>query len=460
MTILFIDRADVANALSQATGETVVEFNPSQALKEDITSLTLVARTRDNAATMGNQTPEDLAENFAKIIPQKKRHLVEHIYLVGDEMGRLKLGGLSLAQCFVNAMYEQGFKKLYVHAIASPGVPSFGMGIEIVTDPSLYHRKPVGQINAFYYRDQYSADIDNALSDAFDTVGSSQKRAKSKALILARNNNRKYQKVDILSADNYKDAMQQPCYTFKPNTNEPAMSAPVSYAINYLSSQKKYLDFVSADIRALRENPLLESIEIIAALNVHKDQPKAAGRYYKVIAEPLVKALAKENFNMIRSIEPTRELASSVSALHTHGLFSPPPILIDSKVLREQLEQYKTLREGEWWGFHYNFLGIISVLYFISDCLQGTDYYYSKHRNIKISATDKLLAGRPITAFTQPELGALREGRLGKIISDNDGLDRVLAALKPKPVDPDEILNLVAQLESISADRFETPSLP
>lgn len=460
MTILYIEGADAAQTLSSANGEAVVKFQPNTTLSGDISNITLVAYTRDNATTIGGRTPDELADDFAAMIPARKRRTVEHIYLIADEAGMPKHGELSLAQRFVEAMAEQGFNNLHVHAVTSPGVPILGMGVEIVAQ-----RNRVVRINAFYPKDQYSCNVDREIFAVLDNMASSQKRVDAliakgrltqqeerekraeernvnqkknehKRLILKRNKNRRYQRADILSTEDYKTAMQQTCNTFTAQNAEPVMSAPVSYAIGYLSSQRRHTDFVDTDIQILRENPLWDIEEIIDALSAHEGKPKNEGRYYVATVVPLAQALRQQDFSMLQPLaEPVRRVAGDGVALRVHGFFGAAAQPPTELTLREKLEGYKALREGEWWGFHYNFLGVMSVVYFISDCLCGTDYFNSKHREVKKSATAKLLNGAGSAEFTPHELSALGEGRLGKIVADNGGLEAVIAKLQP-PVVP------------------------
>ncbi|MBL7479199.1 DUF1810 family protein [Legionella bononiensis] len=101
-----------------------------------------------------------------------------------------------------------------------------------------------------------------------------------------------------------------------------------------------------------------------------------------------------------------------------------------TSTLSHELAEYKNIRKNEW-EFHYNFLGIISVLYFIQDSLFGTDHFNTKNREIKISAASKL---EQILDPDQPkpeplnaaEIKALKEGRLGDLVSRHGSLDYII----------------------------------
>ena len=123
-------------------------------------------------------------------------------------------------------------------------------------------------------------------------------------------------------------------------------------------------------------------------------------------------------------------------------LFEPrtPPIVIPVNAedaprvvspLGQKLAQYKKERENEW-SFHYNFLGIVAAVYFILDFINGTDHFDSKSREIKLSAATKLMDKidpekmEQTPPFSQEEDNALNDGRLGKIVAEEGGLEHIL----------------------------------
>ena len=121
------------------------------------------------------------------------------------------------------------------------------------------------------------------------------------------------------------------------------------------------------------------------------------------------------------------------------------PLLIAS------LHLYIKKRKEEW-SFHFNFLGIMSVLYFIQDLLTGTDHFNSKHSEIKISAATKLkqILGpsivKEVKPFTESEKAAFEDGRLGKLVEKYGGLDKLLkhehlSELVEKQGGADKLLN-------------------
>ena len=101
-----------------------------------------------------------------------------------------------------------------------------------------------------------------------------------------------------------------------------------------------------------------------------------------------------------------------------------------TSTLIHELAEYKNIRKNEW-EFHYNFLGVVSVLYFIQDSLFGTDHFNTKNREIKISAASKL---EQILDPDQPkpeplnaaDIKALKEGRLGALVSRHGSLNYLI----------------------------------
>ncbi|WP_298623238.1 DUF1810 domain-containing protein [uncultured Legionella sp.] len=113
-------------------------------------------------------------------------------------------------------------------------------------------------------------------------------------------------------------------------------------------------------------------------------------------------------------------------------------------LIRQELAEYQNLRKNEW-SFHYNFMGVFSVLYFIQDMLLGTDHFNSKSREVKINASSKLEqlmdTGHTSTiVFSEAEKKALQDGRLGSIVNKHGGLEK-----------------LVREAASKQADRFSAP---
>lgn len=102
--------------------------------------------------------------------------------------------------------------------------------------------------------------------------------------------------------------------------------------------------------------------------------------------------------------------------------------------LLEKLIEYKTTRESEW-GYHFNILYFKTLLYYIIDCIGGTNYSLKRSKDVKLSAATKLInclrsdhLQEEIIIFETSEKDALNDGRLGQLVTqDFGGLDRVLS---------------------------------
>ncbi|MDX2346634.1 MAG: DUF1810 family protein [Legionella sp.] len=98
----------------------------------------------------------------------------------------------------------------------------------------------------------------------------------------------------------------------------------------------------------------------------------------------------------------------------------------DSEKLIKALDEYIDKRNQEW-NFHYNFLGVMALIYRIKDLLYGTDHFNAKSRETKIAAANKSKdylnsdKSEPIS-LTDADREALSNGRLGTIMEQNGGL--------------------------------------
>jgi hypothetical protein len=110
------------------------------------------------------------------------------------------------------------------------------------------------------------------------------------------------------------------------------------------------------------------------------------------------------------------------------NFFKPSISIMEQQQIIDSLRSYIAERESEW-EFHYNFLGIVALIYFIQDWISGTDHFNSKSRETKISAANKLYRRvnpdclTPVDEFTESEKRALNEGRLGRIVAQHHCLD-------------------------------------
>jgi hypothetical protein len=250
--------------------------------------------------------------------------------------------------------------------------------------------------------------------------------------------------------------MNEDVNTFTAEGPKLVMSAAVSAALFYLESQKrsakeKHQDYLNEDINTLKTNPSWDASKIQEELT-KRHRPKTtvmgfgSSSYFEVTIKGLYQLLTDIN-NVIGLAAVAIEEKPSVpvvvhnsvpggipsyAATNTNTLFQPQTNVqkINIDELRKDLTAYKAKRESEW-SYHYNFLGIEALIYFISDCILGTDYFNAKSRSVKIEAASKLvdhLDKKNHEPFTTHEKNALGEGRLGKIISTyTNNLDSLVA---------------------------------
>ena len=91
--------------------------------------------------------------------------------------------------------------------------------------------------------------------------------------------------------------------------------------------------------------------------------------------------------------------------------------------LQESLQNYINDRKKEW-SFHYNFLNIVTLIYFFHDKILGTDYLNHKSRETKIKAAENIMNGN--FPLNDAQKAAASEGRLGKLLSEFDGLEEIM----------------------------------
>ncbi|MBA2711838.1 MAG: DUF1810 family protein [Tatlockia sp.] len=94
-----------------------------------------------------------------------------------------------------------------------------------------------------------------------------------------------------------------------------------------------------------------------------------------------------------------------------------------------ELANYIVERNKEW-SFHYNFLGIMSLMYWLVDLIGDSDYFNNKSKEIKINAATILKEnidnkGNPYRPFLPAEKEALRNDRLGDLVNLYGGIDEI-----------------------------------
>jgi hypothetical protein len=126
------------------------------------------------------------------------------------------------------------------------------------------------------------------------------------------------------------------------------------------------------------------------------------------------------------------------SPLNKTTISQPEPSKVEKKPnseLIKNLKKYIAMRNEEW-SFHYNFLGVMSVLYFLHDAVLGTDFFNNKSKEIKLNAAIKLEAWLNSSNSTKLELTtaenqALEQGRLGTLITKHGGIDLITESTIP-----------------------------
>jgi uncharacterized protein (DUF1810 family) len=134
---------------------------------------------------------------------------------------------------------------------------------------------------------------------------------------------------------------------------------------------------------------------------------------------------------IIDSQSPSLSTTSTLfSPLNKTTIYNPEPSKVEKKPnseLIKDLKKYIAMRNEEW-SFHYNFLGVMSVLYFLHDAVLGTDFFNNKSKEIKLNAATKLETWLDSSdsnelELTAAEYQALQQGRLGALITKHGGIN-------------------------------------
>lgn len=191
-------------------------------------------------------------------------------------------------------------------------------------------------------------------------------------------------------------------------------------AADYLANQKK----PAHDYRTLQKN-----CELILARAAEEKLVPCKDTLSLIKQEQISTELPMANASPLTSPPTKKEERSSPVVT------SPKKEAPSHSALISDLDTYIKHRRNEW-SYHYNFLGIIAVLYFIQDRICGTDHFNNKSREVKLSAASKLKdwLSEPHSEsphFTGSERQALEEGRLGNLINTQGGLNSLLQNQAP-----------------------------
>ena len=238
---------------------------------------------------------------------------------------------------------------------------------------------------------------------------------------------------------NYKVAMQQPHNTFSHDVVHKPISTSTAYAIHYLQLKqmdiiqmgeslkwddkkiKGYIDKIYTLIDKLQIKPDQSADEILtilkaeSALNKSLGSPNEYSRLVIKTLKPDLIAFEKEREAMGSHLDVPSRLSSSDDSEEENEVVEVKKPLIkkshiegpphnssavkqrlqelvhrgasgpsidatnDNAAFCDQLKHYKSERSKEW-EYHYNFLGLVSIVYTIIDALTGSDHYNSKSR--------------------------------------------------------------------------------
>ncbi len=168
--------------------------------------------------------------------------------------------------------------------------------------------------------------------------------------------------------------------------------------------------------------PCKKTLQLIESALANENQQQAK----QPITPIAVKKKASEEAKTQES--PAAKPKEQNEAKSPKATTSPPSH--DYSKLSDALGAYIKERKNEW-SFHYNFLGLVSVIYCIQDAIMGTDHFNSKNRELKISAAKNLKQvidsnDAEGILFTSSEKNALADGRLGKIVTTYGKLDGIM----------------------------------
>src|SRR3990167_2303979 len=145
-----------ADLRKQLPSATVMNFTRLSPQKSPI-KIYLLAHTdtKKPPETIGEQTPVQLAKQFAEKLSKTDKSQLTDIYLISCEAG---MGKPSLAQQFAREMSNKGFDNLRVHAVAHPPEHMVGGEIAIINRPGprITDNNYVGQIDGYFYANQES----------------------------------------------------------------------------------------------------------------------------------------------------------------------------------------------------------------------------------------------------------------------------------------------------------------
>lgn len=152
----------------------------------------------------------------------------------------------------------------------------------------------------------------------------------------------------------------------------------------------------------------------------------------------------EQTLSILKSNKSEKRKQTTEPVIKTKPIVKPASVLIQKEMLKSAaetaptqthdfsdlsnaIEEYIQERETEW-SFHYNFLGIMSLIYWLHDVFCGTDYLNNKSREVKINAATQLknmIDQEKVLPFSDAEKAALAEGRLAHLMNPYGGLNTI-----------------------------------
>lgn len=430
MTIFYFNEQDKLSAerLANAAKQQALQWQPA---------LTRFGKTEDISFLGGNlgesngKTPQEMADIIGNIYSDLKKSKERHVYLLASQANRL-------AQTLAQELSNRGFTNLIIHAIPAPS--------QLAGETMQVYVTEKGHVEASLLRNQ------------------------QQPLVF----------YSHLESD-YKKTMAQDFYTYSTTGLKKELSATVALAISYLANQemthhkdRNRAKHIKDGIHLLLRNPHYSKDDIRTALIGSRKDPKvstfctelipALMAFLETVIQPQVpmpnstaailaglpgvtthavdEAIDEANINSsdgdnAANVGPLRvRQAASAQPRSMPGdeqQMQQHPVSQDTQqnekdAINGRLDTYINKRNEEWWGwsFHFDILLVKSAIYFITDWLFGTNYFNARKRETKVDAAEKLMNrvnAEETEDFTDSELDAMQEGRLGEIVSLYGGID-------------------------------------
>ena len=413
MTIFYVEEDDLeaANNLGLHTKNPVLKLG-SDAQIGEATELTLVAKMDHEMPSIAGRTPVEIADTLAKLYQTSERSMLKTLYLVDSRAEEKPNENGPLLQQLAVEMNKLGFANLLVSAIALPiGNPGDGIEMSLIKE---------------------GADKLDGLSNWSDESCYSIQEIHEYSSLTPESEEALESGITDIAIQFLKDQKQHIIEAYK---NEP-------------TKKERLLAYIATDINKLKKNPSLTVDEVNRLLHSNRsEQEFKLSDYCNEVLIPLGKVIEQaaqkrvfidSNFNLSKipltsSKTPSPTLTLSSFSFHVRPTQMDATTMTDIDftpidILWDKLDTYIEARKNEW-GFHYNFIGIISTLYLIQYALTSTDSFNIKSRDVKISAATKLqnmIDGDQTIEFTQHEEQALMDGRLGVLVEAHGGLDKIL----------------------------------